>query len=140
MLTRLLIFLSLISVCVSAPVLAATDTNNDIFSVCQKAPTSSVCQDRNAQNANSADNPVNHMIKVAANIIALITGIAAVILIIISGFMFVTAGGAAPGQRSGDPNRIKTARATLTAAIIGLVIVSLAWVIITFLTNRLIKT
>jgi hypothetical protein len=79
-----------------------------------------------------------NIIHTAADLIAAVAGVAAVIVIIISGFQFVTAGGASPGQRSGDPNKIKSARAALTGAIIGLVVVVLAWTLVTFVTDRFI--
>ncbi|MBX4197655.1 pilin [Candidatus Saccharibacteria bacterium] len=111
---------------------------NPLSSACKKAPNSPTCQQNNKQNGKST-NPTVDIIKTAANIIAVIAGIGAVVVIIISGFMFVTAGGASPGQRGGDPNRIKSARATLIGAIIGLVIVALAWTIVTFVTDKLVK-
>ena len=116
---------------------ATTSTDNQLFSACDtnaQTATSPICSDRN-----TTSNPVNQKIKVAADIVALITGSVAVIMIIISGFTFITAGGSISGQRSSDTNRLKTARATLTSAIIGLVIIALAWTIISFVTDRLIK-
>src|SRR5207237_218940 len=120
------------------PAMAATapTTDDHLFSVCDingKTAKSPICPDRNIKT-----NPANHLIKVATDIVALATGAAAVILIIISGIRFITAGGASPGQRAGDPNAIKSARATLTAAIIGLIIVAMAWTIISFVTDKFI--
>jgi hypothetical protein len=137
---KLLVIISTLLAMLTAPALAANDTNNKIFSTCAQNPSSSICQDKAQQNQNPTDNPVNNIIHVAANIVALLTGVVAVIFIIISGFKFITAGGSIGGQRSADPNSLKSARATLSAAIIGLIIVALAWTIITFLTDKLIKT
>lgn len=108
------------------------DANGNTPPACQQA------QNEGGANNNRITGPKN-VINTAANILALITGVGAVIMIIISGFKFVTAGGAAPGQRSGDPNAIKSARNTLTAAIIGLFVVALAWTIIRFATDKLIQ-
>jgi hypothetical protein len=102
------------------------------------SPTCQQAQSQGGQNTNRITG-TKSIIQAAANIIALITGIAAVIMIIISGIRFITAGGTTPGQRSGDPNAIKSAQATLTAAIVGLVIVALAWTITRFITDNLIK-
>ena len=55
----------------------------------------------------------------------ILAGIAALILIIISGFKFVTSGG--------DPKQAEGARKTLTWAIIGLIVVLLSFGIITFI-------
>jgi hypothetical protein len=97
--------------------------------------TNAVCNDKD----NTPSNPIVNTIKKVANVIALIAGIAAVILIVISGFMFVTAGGSIGGQRGGDkPARIAKAKGTLSGALVGLVIVALAWTIVTFITDKFI--
>ncbi|HSW78883.1 MAG TPA: pilin [Candidatus Babeliales bacterium] len=137
-----LIFISVLAVVAlyfsSVPALA---TFNPLGSLCksaaaQKSPT---CQQNKNQNG-SSKNPGIDLIQSAVSLIAVLAGIVAVIMIVVSGFMFITAGGATPGQRSGDPNRIKSARATLTNSLIGLVIVALAWAIVTFITNQLANT
>lgn len=105
------------------------------------AADSPVCQQKKEQAdkpAGKDKNPVVRVINTATNILALVAGVGAVIIIIYSGFVFVTAGGALGGQRSGDnPTRARQARSSLTGALIGLIIVALAWSIITFFTNRL---
>jgi hypothetical protein len=108
-------------------------------SVCNdpNAANSPTCQDIASQNKKMTD-PVVHIIQVAVNLIAAVAGAASIIIIIISGFQFVTAGGASPGQRSNDPNKVKSARATLSGALVGLVIIALAWTIVTFVTNHFI--
>ena len=116
----------------SLPALAASDTNNKVFSACANVPTSAVCQDRAAQNANPTANPVNHYINVAVSIVALLTGIAAVILIIVGGIGMITS--------SGNPEAIANSRKRIINALVGLAIVALSWSIITFLTNHLIQT
>lgn len=132
MIAKLLLITSFLFVILTAPALAATDTNDKIFSGCSSAPDSTVCQDRAAQNNSPSTNPVNHMINVAASIIAIITGIAAVIFIIIGGLTMVTSGG--------NAEAVSNSRKRITNAVIGLIIVALAWTIITFLTNKLIHT
>jgi hypothetical protein len=117
-----------------ATALAAFDPLSD---VCKQAPQSPTCQQVKAQQVKGTD-PIVSTIHEAANIIALIAGAAAVIIIIYSSFMFVTAGGASPGQRSGDPNRIKSARASLTGGIIGLAVIALAWTIVNFVIEKII--
>jgi hypothetical protein len=102
------------------------------------SPACQQAQNEGGQNNNRVTGPKN-IINITANILALATGIGAIIMIIISGFKFVLAGGATPGQRTGDPNAVKSARQTLTASIIGLVVVALAWTIIRFVTDNLIQ-
>src|SRR3990167_9142145 len=66
--------------------------------VCAEAPTSEVCiAGRNPSTVDPVSGP-GGIINTAANLIAIIGGVAAVIVIIISGIMYVTAGGAAAGQ------------------------------------------
>jgi hypothetical protein len=103
----------------------------------QNGSQGSVCQQNAKQNAAPGNgNPVIDRINTAANIIALIAGIAAVVTIIYSGIQFITAGGVVGGQRAGDnPGGAKKARATLINAIEGLIIVALAWSIVNFVLN-----
>jgi len=137
---RLIVFLIItISLCFMGNItaLAATSTNDQLFSACDvnaQTAKSAICADKN-----TTTNPVNKKIKIAADIVALVTGAAAVVMIVISGFTFITAGGSVTGQRSGDTNRLKSARSTLATSIIGLVIIALAWTLISFVTDRLIK-
>jgi len=60
------------------------------------------------------------------NIIRL-AGIIALIMLVIGGFRYITAGG--------DPKAAESARNTLTYAILGLVLVILAWFILRFISN-----
>ncbi len=119
---------------ISSPALAY----NPFGDVCTKAPSSPTCQQYRKQAASNT-NPVVDTIQKAVNLIAVVAGILSVIVMIIAGFMFVTAGGVAPGQRSGDPNRVKTARSALLGAAIGLVIIALSWTIVTFVVHTVVK-
>lgn len=112
---------------------------NPLGAACQNAPTNPACAQNKIQNGSST-NPAVDLVQKAANIIAVVAGLGAVIVIIISGFMFVTSGGTTPGQRSGDPNAVKKARSALFGAIIGLVIIVLAWTIVTFVNQHFVTT
>lgn len=63
------------------------------------------------------------------SVIALIAGIIAVVIIIIGGFMYVTAGS--------DSGKTKTARDTIIYAAVGLAVIALAQSIIMFIISRL---
>lgn len=78
-------------------------------------------------NANAASNDLNQLVKTIVNILSVIVGIAAVIMIIISGLKYVTSGG--------DSGNIATAKSTLIYAIVGIVIVALAQFIVRFVLN-----
>ena len=121
------------------PVLAAF---NPLDKACQgEAAKSPACQQAQAQSTNPSD-PIagpDGIINKAANIIALVAGIGAVIMIIIGAFEFITAGGSPIGQRSGDPNKAKQARTRIVSALIGLVVVALAWALVRLITDRVLR-
>lgn len=108
--------------------------------VCRQAPTSEVCKEARAQGTTDPISGPGGLISDVANIVAIIAGIVAVIVIIISGIMYATAGGAPGGQRAGDsPNSAKKAQAALTGAIIGLILIALAWSITRFIVDRVVQ-
>jgi predicted small integral membrane protein len=113
-----------------ATVSAASDTNDKLFSFCQTNPTSEVCKERAIQNKDPKANPVNHVIRVAGGIITLLTGAVAVIFVILGGITMITA--------SGNPESVANARKRITYALIGLVVISLAWTVISFVTSKII--
>jgi hypothetical protein len=81
---------------------------------------------------NGGSNPLtgdDGVIMRVANIIAVVAGVAAVIIIIVSGLKFVTAGG--------DANEVAAARRTIIYAILGLVIIVSARFIIGLLVGGL---
>src|SRR5437868_5396180 len=78
-----------------------------------------VCQQATKQNA-SKNNPAVEAIQKTANILALISGIAAVIMIIISAYRFTLAGSSIKGQRAGDtPTKAAAARSNIIFALLG---------------------
>lgn len=71
---------------------------------------------------------VDSTIKLAINLLSILVGIAAVIMIIIGGFKYVIS--------SGDSNNINSAKNTILYALVGLVIVALAQIIVVFVLNK----
>lgn len=67
-------------------------------------------------------------VRTVVNIFSTIIGIAAVIMIMIGGFRYITSGG--------DSNSITSAKHTILYAIVGLIIVALAQVIVRFVLNQ----
>ncbi|HET9721606.1 MAG TPA: pilin [Candidatus Saccharimonadales bacterium] len=128
---KLAVILSGISILfLAAPIARADDS--ELFQACSstvssKATGSPICADKGTQK-----NPAIHIIQVASSLVALLAGIAAVIIVITSGLSMITS--------SGNQESVTNARKRLTAAVIGLVIIAFAWVIVKFLTDRLIKT
>lgn len=93
---------------------------------CSKAVDSAVCaRDRTT---NPIAGPDGILVK-ATDIIAIIAGIAAVILIIVGGIKYVVSGG--------DTNAVNSAKNTVLYALIGLVVIGVAKILITFVVSRL---
>jgi glucose uptake protein GlcU len=101
-------------------------SNDQLFGICNQNPDSTICQSRN-----TTTNPVTHTIKAASDIVALLAGIAAVIVIIAGGISLITS--------AGNAESVANARKNITYAIIGLVVVALAWVIVAFVIDKLVK-
>jgi len=74
-------------------------------------------------------NPIVSLIKIAITILSVVIGIAAVIGIILSGLKFITA--------NGDASAVASARSSLIYALVGLAVVALAQVIVTFVLDKL---
>jgi cytochrome bd-type quinol oxidase subunit 2 len=91
--------------------------------------TSPVCESsHSSRNDNGYNNVVLSTLNDAINIMAVVAGTAAVIIIIIAGFTYATAGG--------NAEETKNARNRILWASIGLVIISLAWTITRFITDK----
>lgn len=89
------------------------------------------CGANNAAGVPDSGTPVRDLNATIANIINILStvvGIAAVIMIIIGGFRYITSGGSQEG--------VKSAKNTIMYALIGLVIVALAQIIVNFVLNK----
>ena len=71
---------------------------------------------------------VDQIVKQIINIMSLVVGVVAVIMIIIGGFKYVTSGG--------DSGNVSGAKNTILYAVVGLVVVALAQVIVRFVVDR----
>ncbi|MGH7156730.1 MAG: hypothetical protein ACREGG_01280 [Candidatus Saccharimonadales bacterium] len=99
---------------------------------CAANPNTPSCvQVQNEGGANNRVTGPKNVINIADNILALAAGVAAVIMIIIGGFTMVTS--------AGNSESITAARRRIIGAVVGLVVIALAWVIIRFVTDRLIQ-
>jgi hypothetical protein len=74
------------------------------------------------------EDTINDKIAKIINILSIIVGIVAVIMIIWGGFRYITSGGSS--------DKVTSAKNTLLYAIIGLVIVALAQIIVRFVLNK----
>ena len=69
------------------------------------------------------------LIKTVVNILLWAVGILSVIMIIFSGFRYITS--------SGDASKTKSARSTLIYSVVGLIVAIMAWAIVNMVINRL---
>lgn len=74
---------------------------------------------------------INNLISDAINILSIVVGIIAVIMIVVGGFKYVTSGG--------DSSNITSAKNTIIYAIIGLVFVALAQFLVQFVLDKAIN-
>lgn len=79
-----------------------------------------------------AESQLNGIIEGAINIFSVIVGVAAVIMIMVGGFKYVTS--------SGDSNSVNSAKNTILYAIVGLVVVALAQTVVQFTLRRATET
>lgn len=97
----------------------------DLFGICAGRTDAAACGASGQDNISGND---GILIRVSG-IISVIAGIAAVIAIMISGFMFITA--------AGDSSKVSSARSTLTYAIVGLFVIALTRTIIVFVVSKI---
>ncbi len=71
---------------------------------------------------------MNKIIQLVVNILSFIIGITAVIMIMVSGFKYITSGG--------DASKVSSAKSTLIYALIGLVVVALAQFIVQYVFDK----
>jgi hypothetical protein len=121
-LTGILIMASLIGLSANSLVNAQEDP---LAEACRLNPNSSLCQGRDQPGKLTGQD--NIFIRVA-QLVVYITGIAAVIMIIIGGFTYVTS--------NGDSQRVNSAKNTILYAIIGIVVAISAQLIINFVLSR----
>jgi cytochrome bd-type quinol oxidase subunit 2 len=130
----LIIFLMLVSAMVPLMLngrqMALADTKSEIIGgVCEAAGTNTTdAQGNPACDASSSPGNVGSTIKTIVNLLSVVAGVAAVIMIIVAGLRYVTSGGKEEG--------IKNAKNTIMYAIIGLVIVALAQLIVHFVLHN----
>lgn len=109
----------------SNPLNQACNTNDET----KNSPACKQAADQGTKNPVAGPGGV---INKAANIIALVTGIGAIIMILIGGFFYVTS--------AGNTENATKAKARITSALIGLVVVALAWVLVRLVTDRVLST
>lgn len=103
-------------------VLPASAGAIDVFNqACNGNQSNPVCQ--STRNTNTGG-----VVQSAINILLYVAGVAAVIVIIIGGIMYIVS--------HGDASRIKAAKDTILYAVVGLVVAILAYAIVNFVLSR----
>lgn len=127
--------LSLLAVPVLAPVTVLAVTNPDISnSTCTGANNLAISSNAGVQctnldsGAQNGTSRVNEIIAQVINIMSVIVGAIAVVMIIIGGFRYVTSGG--------DSAKITSAKNTILYALIGLIIVALSQIVVKFVLTK----
>ncbi len=124
---KLLLVLSM-TLYLVAPMQNALAADVILDPACKATPNAEICQKREQ---NTKVNPLLKVFRVATNVIAVFAGIIAVIMVIVSGIQMVASGG--------NQENVTNARKRLVAALIGIVIIALAWTIINFVLTNIIK-
>lgn len=112
----------------AAPAYAAPATTGIFNDACNGQTNSATCTSVTPPKGTNPLTGSNGILMKVARIIAIIGGVTAVIVIIISGFSYMTA--------NGDAQKAKKARDALVGALVGLFIISIASIIITFVVNN----
>lgn len=116
--------------CAKSPSTACKPGDTKCANICAgEGAKSALCTQAKGQN--KTDNPVARLLGSVANLIAVLAGVIAVIMIVIAGFQLVTSGG--------NSEQVTKARGRILGAIVGLIIIALAWTIIRLVTDNVLK-
>lgn len=118
-----------------ATLLAApgTPTDTSPFSGSKSAACQGVEFDESAtcNNVKDSASGLTGLLKIVLNLLSLIVGVAAIVMIIVAGLKYVTS--------QGDASQVSSAKNTLLYAIVGLIIVAMAQVIVVFVLKQTTK-
>lgn len=117
--------LLILTICTPVVAYAASTSSGSGGEACEAikkiSPNGGTCN-------NSSGPSVNRLIKTAVNLLSLVAGVIAVIMLIVSGLKYITS--------QGDAASITSAKNSLLYAVIGLVVVVFAQILVKFVLNR----
>ncbi len=122
----------LVPVAAVVPSAGAVDVLNPDGGACSNpnaADQPEVCKDNQTSSSSSPIVGPNGILTIAINILSLIVGVTAVIVIIIAGLKMITGGG--------DPSNTASARQAIVYALVGVVIAVIAQSIVALVLNKL---
>ena len=112
----------------TAPAFAATDVFSPACDQYGGSSTGSAACQTKVTNTDSFVGS-DGIITKATELIALVTGLAAVLTLIIGGFMYIVA--------QGDSSKLNTAKSTITYALVGAVVAAIAQGLVTFVISKI---
>lgn len=113
-----------VSPVLAQPLYAATASSNDACETLKNVnPDEQGCRD--------ARGDANGLIKLALNMLSIIAGVIAIIMLIVSGLKYI--------MSQGDASQISSAKNSLIYAVVGLVVVAASQVIVQFVLARTIS-
>ncbi len=124
--SRMLLVVSALAalvICLGMPSLAVAQGSNDPSktAACEGAGLSAGCQQTGGITVQGA-------VKMALNILSIVAGLVAVVMMIVGGFKYMTS--------QGESSQTASAKNTILYAVIGLVVAALAQIIVKFVLSR----
>lgn len=132
MFSKLKIFIITLSVSLgSVLVLLPATSQAALFSGAKSQACSGISLHDNTPCDSASGTTLSDILKVALNILSIVVGIIAVVMIIVGGIKYALS--------QGESNNTNSARNTIIYAIVGMVIVALAQIIVRFVFNNISK-
>jgi cytochrome bd-type quinol oxidase subunit 2 len=125
---QLITNLIVIVVAVMAPVLMPAAVYADCPTASDNSSKDQVIKGIGETGSNCSTNGVTDLISSIVNILSIVVGAVAIIMVIISGFRYITS--------SGDANKASSARSTLVYALVGVAIAALAQFLVHFVLDH----
>lgn len=113
-------------------VAAALPVNASALTANQQAICDSIGSGQDCSSNTNSTTDVDSVLKTAISIFSGVVGVIAVIMIIVSGFKYITA--------AGDSAKVTSAKNTLVYALIGLVIVGISQAIVQFVLTKTVQS
>ena len=115
---------SLAIVMMPLPVLAAGASSSSTGCGTASTPKTQVLNGLGETGSNCSDTGVGNAIAAGVNILSLVVGVAAVVMVILGGFKYITSGG--------EASKVSNAKNSLVYALVGLFIAALAQLLVHF--------
>jgi hypothetical protein len=125
--SRLILPILVLAITLLSPGIVAAAPNPNACPAATNSQTQ-VLNGINQTTTDCSDSAVTKVIKTAVQILSLIAGIAAIIMIVLAGFKYITS--------AGEASRVANAKNTLIYALVGIVIAALAQFLVHFVLTQ----